>query len=380
MVFLYDEIMFLTIVVFIIILSVLVLVHELGHFLVAKKLGVKVEEFGVGFPPRVYGKKIGETLYSINMLPIGGFVKLYGEDSAGGGKVGKVKSAKSVKGVLKRAFFARPAWQRASIVVAGVVMNYLLATAIITYLFITVGLPVQGSHVIVVGVTKDSPASMANFHVGDMLLKVNGKNIQTPTDVISATQKSLGKQILIHMRTKNNVIRDVAITPRIHAPTGQGPMGVAISTDVKTIKYTWYEAPFFASVEALKECWLIIQGIWTTLTELIITRKVPQGVAGPVGIAQLTGQFVKIGPDAVLSLVSLLSLNLAVLNVLPIPALDGGRLFFILIEGVIRRKVNSEWEAYAHNVGMLLLLALIALITLHDIIRLISGQPILPKM
>lgn len=372
--------MILTVIVFILILSVLVLVHELGHFLTAKKLGVKVEEFGIGFPPRVAGKKIGETLYSINLLPIGGFVKLYGEDEAGGGKVGKVKSAKSMRGDIKRAFFARPVWQRGAIVIAGVVMNFLLASVIITFLFATVGVPVAGNHVIVVSVIDNSPASRAGLRAHDTIISVNDVTVKAPADVIKVTQKNLGEQMHLVVKGNDMKLRDVFLTPRIHSPANQGPMGVAISADVKTIKYVWYEAPFYAFAESLRECGLIIQGIWMTLSQLIIQRKVPQGVAGPVGIAQLTGQFVKIGPDAVLSLVSLLSLNLAVLNVLPIPALDGGRLFFILIEGVTRRKVNSDWEAYAHNIGMLVLLGLIALITLHDILRLIQGQPILPKM
>src|SRR3990167_7635977 len=139
--------MLLTILVFIIILSVLVLVHELGHFLVAKKLGIKVEEFGFGFPPRVFGIRRGETLYSINLLPIGGFVKLYGEDEAGRGSL-KTTNYK-LKTDLSRAFFARPIWQRALVVVAGVLMNFILAVVIISYLYTAQGVPSLGDKVIV---------------------------------------------------------------------------------------------------------------------------------------------------------------------------------------------------------------------------------------
>src|SRR3990167_9711363 len=148
--------MLITILVFIIILSVLVLIHELGHFFVAKKFGIKVEEFGFGFPPRVWGKRIGETLYSINALPIGGFVKLYGEDEAGGGKI-QIKNQKSNLKDINRAFFAKPIYQRVIVVVAGVTMNFLLAFAIITYLLTFEGVPTDGGDVLITDVAKNSP-------------------------------------------------------------------------------------------------------------------------------------------------------------------------------------------------------------------------------
>lgn len=371
--------MVVTILVFLLILSVLVLVHELGHYLVAKKLGVKVEEFGFGFPPRVWGKKIGETVYSINLLPIGGFVKLYGEDDAGGGKLGSVaEEALTNKKDIKRAFFARPVWQRASIVVAGVVMNFLLAFVILTYLFAFRGVSTPGQDVQIVGVAPHSPAEAVGLRSGEIVKSIDGKKITSPNELISYTKSHLGKELtLVVMR--DNKTQTIKITPRVHYPADQGAMGVAIANTVITKKYPLYEAPFIGFKESFKDTWMIGQGLWTTVTTVAVQRQVPQGLAGPVGIAQLTGEFIKIGPDAVLSLVSLLSLNLAVLNILPIPALDGGRFFFILIEAVTRRKVNPVVEGYAHAVGMVFLLVLIALITLHDVIRVVTGQPLLPK-
>ncbi len=371
--------MLLTIIAFILVLSILVLVHEFGHFITAKLMGVKVEEFGFGFPPRVLGKKYGETVYSVNLLPIGGFVKLYGEDDAGGGKVSIKKKEASMK-YNKRAFFARPVWQRAVMVAAGVVMNFILATAIISYLFTTVGVAEQTNKVLVVGVVKGAPAERAGLKNGDQIESVNGKIVKTPNDIISITRQNLGKEMSLMVKDKKGNVKNVLVTPRVNYPKDQGAMGIAISQDVIVTKYAWYKAPFYAVIEAVKECWMILVGIGMTIGQLIVTRQVPQGVAGPVGIAQLTGQFVRIGPNAVLSLISLLSLNLAVLNVLPIPALDGGRLFFILLEGLTGKKIRADWEAQAHNIGMIVLLILIALITLHDILRLISGQPLLPKM
>lgn len=373
--------MLITILVFILILSVLVLIHEAGHYFVAKKLGVKVEEFGFGFPPRIWGKKIGETLYSINLLPIGGFVKLFGEDAAGGGSVGTVdeKALKAKGKDLERAFFHRPVWQRASIVVAGVVMNFLLALVIITYLFTFQGVGVPGNHVLVVGIAKNSPAEKAGLVNGDQIISINGQTVTTPDQVIQITKAHLGQKLVVVIKTQKGKSQTLHLTPRTKYPASEGAMGVAISTDIVLKKYPFYIAPWIGLKETMYDTVLILQGLWTTVNQVAVKRTVPPDLAGPVGIAQLTGQFIQIGPNAVISLVSLLSLNLAILNILPIPALDGGRLFFILIEGVTRRKVSPKIEGYAHAVGMIILLVLIVLITFHDIFRLFSGQSLLPK-
>ncbi len=371
--------MILTIIVFVLMLSVLVLIHEAGHYLVAKKLGVKVEEFGFGFPPRIYGKKIGETLYSINLLPIGGFVKLYGEDEAGGGKLGSVKSsALKAKGKdLKRAFFARPAWQRASIVIAGVVMNFLLAIVLISYLFAVQGVPVPSQHVIVQSVSPGSPADQAGLKQDDAILSVNGSVVSNSQQLISITKAHLGETLTLQIEDTNQQVHNIRITPRIRYPKNEGAMGVAIA-NLMTKRYTWYQAPFVGTLESFNDSWKIIQGLGDAIFQAATQRTVPKGLAGPVGIAQLTGETVQFGFNAVLSLVSLLSLNLAVLNILPIPALDGGRLFFILFEAITQKKVNPRIEGYTHAVGMALLLMLILFLTFHDLIRLFTHQPLLP--
>ncbi len=370
--------MMVTILVFLLILTVLVLIHEAGHFFVAKKLGIKVEEFGFGLPPRAFGIKKGETVYSINWLPIGGFVKLYGEDAAGGGKV-QTKDQRPKTKDLSRAFFARPVWQRALVVVAGVVMNFLLAVLILTYFFGISGVQAPGNNVFITEIVKDSPAQKAGLKTGDQIVSINGEKITSPTQLVSTTKQHLGEKLKLTILQKNKIEKNIEITPRKTYPSSQGPIGVGISSDIITKKYPLYQAPFVGILEALKYSWLILSGLIGVVSQLILHAQVPKGVAGPVGIAQLTGQFVAVGPLAVLSFVSLLSLNLAILNILPIPALDGGRLFFILIEGVTGRKVPQRFESYAHAIGMAFLLALIAVITLSDIIRFISGQPILPK-
>lgn len=367
----------LTIVVFLAILSILVLVHELGHFFVAKFFKIKVEEFGFGFPPKVWSRKIGETVYSLNLLPIGGFVKLYGEDEAGGGKIGT--GAKVTKN-LDRAFFAKPIWQRLLVVVAGVFMNFVLAVIIISFIFATVGAPTPSEEVIITQISKNSPAEKAGLKPGEVIESINGREINKSSDLVSATKESLGKSIKLEVKDSSSKVRLVEVTPRVKYPADQGPMGVSIGQKVEVEKYSWYEAPIAGTKEAVKTSILIVAGVGSVISEIFKTGSVPQGVAGPVGIAQLTGEFVHTGIYAVLSFLALLSLNLAILNVLPIPALDGGRLFFILIEAVTRRKVPAKFESYAHAIGIALLLALIALITIHDVSRLVTGQPILPEI
>lgn len=367
----------MTILVFLIILTVLVLIHELGHFFVAKKFNIKVEEFGVGLPPRAWGKKIGETIYSINWLPIGGFVKLYGEDEAGGGKL-KVKSSKLKVGNRNRAFFARPWWQRFLVGFAGVFMNFVLAVAIFSFLFAAVGSGVPKDEVLISQVVAGSPAEEAGLKEGDIIERIGNTKITSTNQLVSETRKYLGKEIILLVKSDSEV-RFVEVTPRSDFPKGEGPLGIAIAQNFEIKKYSLLEAPVAGTNEAFKVAGLIVTGLGGVVYQLFTTGAVPKDVAGPVGIAQLTGQFVQVGPFAVLSFVALLSINLAILNILPIPALDGGRLLFILIEAVTGRKVNQRFESLAHAVGMALLLALIALITLHDVSRLISGQPLIPK-
>lgn len=370
--------MLVTILVFLLILSILVLVHEAGHFFVAKFFKIKVEEFGFGLPPRVFGKKFGETIYSINWLPIGGFVKLYGEDEAGSGSVSNKPQKVSEKDKDK-AFFSKPAWQRALVVFAGVFMNFVLAVLIISFLFSVVGVPVPNEKVVVTALVNGAPAQKSGLRVGDRVETINGIKIISSEQLVNITKEHVGEKLVLNVKTKDSKTKTVELIPRKEYPKGEGPMGVAISQDVSIKKYPWYQAPFVGTKEALKQTWMIASGLSTLVFQLVTKGAVPSDVAGPVGIAQLTGRVVRIGPFAVLSLISLLSLNLAIINILPIPALDGGRLSFILFEAVTRKKVNPKFEGYAHTIGMAILLGLIALITLHDLFRLFTGQSILPK-
>lgn len=364
----------LTILIFFLILSVLVLAHELGHFLMAKIFGIYVEEFGFGLPPKIIGKKIGETTYSINALPIGGFVKLLGEEETDDIDK-KIRNEK----LENRTFYKRAKWQRAVVLTAGVVMNFLLAFVVISFIF-TQGVFIQTDRVHIDKVIKNTPAFEAGIREGDIILTVNGKKIKTGEDLILLTKNNLGKEVKLDIERnskegqKENLV--LTIVPRKEYPKDQGPMGVAIS-NLEERKYPWYLAPIYGMKEAIFMCVAMFKGLFLVLWNLVTFKELPKDVAGPVGIAQITGEAVKFGWMAVLQLLGLLSLNLAVINILPIPALDGGRLLFVVLESIIGRKVKAKVENAAHQVGMAFLLGLILLVTINDIMRVIRQSGII---
>lgn len=372
--------MLLTIVSFLLILTVLVLIHELGHFLTAKFFKVKVEEFGFGFPltKAIFSKKIGETTYSFYPALIGGFVKLYGEDEAGGGKV-SLKEQKISSKNIQRAFFARPIWQRFFIIFAGVFMNFVLATTILTYLVGTQGVATAGKNVIVAEVIKNTPAEKAGLVKGDIILSVEGKALTSPTDLISYSKTHLGKEIKLQVKTPQNEVKTILVTPRVHYPSNEGAMGIAVGANIVIVRYPWYMWPFVGLKEAFQQSWMIFTGLGQLLAQLFTKGQIPQDLAGPIGIAQISGQIVQMGMTVVLSMVALLSLNLAILNALPIPALDGGRMFFLFIELIIGRKVSPKIENYANMIGMILILILFVFISFHDIARWATGGSLLPR-
>jgi len=360
--------MILTLIIAFASLIALMVIHEFGHFIIAKKFGVRVDEFGIGYPPRIFGKKIGETIYSINLIPLGAFVRIYGEE----GGVDDYRSFMSLK-----------IWKRVLIILGGVAAFWLASIILFSVVFaLGADIPVgdqtldgsANAKIKIVSVAADSPAFSAGLKTGDTIL-----NIDKISDFQKFSSDNKGKEISLTIERQGKTF-DVSLTPRISFPENQGPVGVSLERIASLIKkYPWYQAPFLGTKEALYISWMIVSGIAMILYQLVFFGVSPQGVAGPVGIAELTGQFVQVGPYAVLSFVSLLSLNLAILNILPFPALDGGRLFFIILEVVFRRKVNQKIEGYAHAIGMAILLSLIALITIHDLIRLFTGQPLLPR-
>ena len=358
----------MSIIVFIIILGILVLVHEFGHFIAAKKNGVRVEEFGFGFPPRVFSKKVGETIYSINLFPIGGFVKLFGEEYH------EIKTTGNQKPVVKdqsRAFVYKKPWQKASIIIAGVIGNFLLGWLVISFLF-TQGVPTPINKVQVEKVQPGSPAGVAGLRAKDFVVELqkDGKkySLTSPNDLTLLTQKFLGQKVTLLVERGGGKFT-VELVPRIDPPKGQGPLGVVITSPFIEKKYPWYQAPFYGLIEAFNITRKIVTELGKVLIQLVTLQKPKVDVAGPIGIAQYTGQAIKFGKNAVLELLALLSLNLAVINIFPFPALDGGRLVFVIYEWVTKKRVNQTFERYLNVVGFGLLLTLAALVTINDLIK-----------
>ncbi len=372
--------MLVTAIAFIVILTILVMVHELGHFITALLFGMKVEEIGFGFPPRAWSIKRRGIVYSINWFPIGGFVKLYGEDDAGGGKMTLTVAPGSSGDPItdSKMFVHWPAWKRFTVIVAGVVMNFILAVVLISYLFSTTGVAVPTENIKILEVTHNSPAAAGGLKKGDQVVLINNKRITDSGQFVTLAHQNEGVPMRLEIKRDNRVF-NLTLTPRKTFPKNDGPLGVAI-TNVELKKYSWYTAPFYGTIEAVKFSYMIFAGLVDVVTSLAVHHTAPAGVAGPLGVAELTGQVVSYGFTATLWFVALLSLNLGVVNVLPIPALDGGRLFFIVIEMVTRRKVSPKYESMAHAIGFAVLIGLIFIITLFDIFRILSGQSLIPKM
>ncbi|MBP9690885.1 site-2 protease family protein [Candidatus Woesebacteria bacterium] len=356
----------ITALTFIAILVLLVLIHEFGHYYAAKKNGVYVEEFGFGFPPRLIGKKIGETLYSFNAIPLGGFVKLFGEEYH---ENIKLKDERKIS--KDRAFVNKKPWQKTIIIVAGVVMNFLLGWILLTYLLIA-GIP-QPAGVAISEVQSGSPASAVGLKSGDKLISLEhaGKKtkINLSTDLVSASSKYAGDPISLTI-SRNNELQMVTLIPRKDPPQGQGSLGVVITQLVETKKYPWYTAPFHGFVQAADMTRMIAVEI-VKIPMSFISKSAPSvEFSGPVGIAKIVGEARQYGLNALLQITAVLSLNLAVINILPFPALDGGRLVFIIYEWVTGKKSNQNLEKYMNLIGIILLLGMSLVITVMDIQKL----------
>jgi regulator of sigma E protease len=352
-----------SILIFFLVLSVLVLVHEFGHYFVAKKSGVWVEEFGLGLPPRAWGKKIGDTLYSLNWLPFGGFVKLHGEDSSETGHLHK-----------EVAFSHKSKRARAMIVTAGVVMNFLLAVVLFAVGYTFSGFPRETTNVKVVEVAKDSPASNAALQVGDIVRTVNGEPATSNDGFVALVEKHKGEDVDFGIE-RDGQMMDIHATPRKDHPSNEGSLGVVISATETYFPPIW-QRPFMGIYYGFKDAYfwgkIVLQGFGKIFTDLA-GGTVPKDIAGPVGIYALTTQAASFGILPLLNFMGILSVNLAILNIMPLPALDGGRLLFILIEGVMGKKVVPKFEALVHTVGMVVLLLLLFAITAYDIRRLIEA-------
>jgi len=357
-------------IIFFVALSVLVFFHELGHFVMARKTGVRVDEFGIGLPPRLFGKKVGETIYSVNALPIGGFCKLYGEDpptaSQSGGQVqSKYKD---------RSFYFKKPWQKSLILVGGVTMNLILAIIIFTGVFYKTGIPVELDKVIIEEVAEGSPASEVGLIKNDVILEVNGETVKTSQELIEKASQHKGGEVDLLVEKQDKSKEKVMVAVRENPPEGEGSMGVVISS-TKIEKFPIWQA-YKGVWQGFKEAYfwgrVILDGLGKMIAG-VFSGQVPKDVAGPVGMYQVTASVRKdTGMLGVMHFFGIISVNLAVVNLLPFPALDGGRLVFVLVEKISGKKIDEKFEATANAVGMSILLGLLLLVTVGDVVRLLK--------
>jgi regulator of sigma E protease len=338
----------------------LVVLHELGHFLAAKKFGVKVEEFGIGLPPRLFGKRVGETLYSLNLLPLGAFVKLTGEEGQSSDP---------------RSFGAKSLLQRAIIVGAGVVAFWVISFLIFAGLALTTGIPagisdettegVVNPYVRVLAIAPASPAKEAGLLPGDTV-----QDFEKVGELQSFINQHKGEQIVLSIVRSGQAL-SVPVTPRVDPPAGEGPLGIQL---VRTgnIQYPWYKAPVVAFQRTIGLTVDIVQGLLGTLAGVFSGSGLPEGVGvvGPIGIVDLLKNSFAFGISHFLSFLATLSIYLAIFNALPIPAVDGGRLLFLGLEGLRRKPLGERIEQRVNGVFFLLLITFMIWVTIKDITRL----------
>jgi regulator of sigma E protease len=347
----------LTIVIFIAMLAVLILSHEFGHFIVAKRSDVKVEEFGIGFPPKLASIKRGETVYSLNLIPLGGFVKLLGEEDP----------------TEPRSFASKSIGTRALILATGSLMNLVLPIILFSTAFM-IPQNVLMEQVQVQQVTSGSPAAEAGIEQGDTILAINGHKINNRGDLDYYVQLSLGSETTLLLNKATDGEQEVTLVPRWKPPEGEEALGIEVTAaeGSKQIVRQSY-SPWTSTALGTQRCVEILILFRNTIRSWIIGATTPQ-VAGPVGIYQMTSQVAEAGLIPLIVFTALISLNLGIINLLPLPALDGGRLVFLLVELARRgKRVSTRVEHLVNTIGFAVLILIMCVVTYFDIARIIGG-------
>jgi len=377
--------MLISILIFIAILSILVLIHEFGHFYTAKKFGVWVEEFGWGIPPRAWGKKFGDTLYSINWLPFGGFVKLYGEDTTEHTALTNPKS-----------FMSKPVWARSVIVLAGIFMNLVLGVTLYYILLSTNNFQSEPlmmlkeykfkfgdtqSRQVVTNLAKDFPAEKAGVIPGDLVLRFkessaqNWVNITQSSQLINILKDKEGISVDVDFKNvTTGETKIVTLTPQFDEKLGRSLIGVGLGDSV----ILTYQKPNQKLFAGFMHSYNVIDYTFSIFGDLIQSsvkqksfKPLGSSVSGPVGIYSVVDQIVETSGAKVFrnlaDITALLSLSLAIMNILPLPALDGGRFIFFAWEGITKKPVSQKIESTIHQVGFLILIGLLILITFKDV-------------
>jgi len=357
----------LSIIVFIVILFLIVLVHEWGHFKAARKFGIRVDEFGFGFPPKIFGKKIGETEYSLNWIPLGGFVKIFGESREGEGE--------------PDSFVSKPIWQRMIVILGGVFMNWVLAAVLLTIGF-WYGLPQEVTDanidrardvsIAITHVAPGSPAEEAGIKIGDSLVSLsyanNTSQVLEVEDVSAFINTSAGEEEVQVGIKRGEEVLNLSMLPEEPNEDGKRIIGVGLAK-LGIVSSTWYQAPWDGTKAAWTMTTIFVGAFYDLLKNLILTGSAGADLAGPVGIGVMTYQFTQLGLSYLIQFAAILSLNLAIINILPIPALDGGRFLFLIIEAIKGSPVSKKMEATFQTAGIFLLISLMIFVTIKDVAR-----------
>jgi len=333
----------------IIVLGVLITVHELGHFLVAKSVGIKVHEFSIGMGPLIFQTTRGETKYSLRALPIGGFNRMAGEQP---------EDEDDPRGFDKKSVGARMA-----VISAGSIMNFLLGVVFFVIVFMLMGVPTQEP--IIGKVLPDGPAAAAGIEAGDKIVTIDGQEVQTWTEVVNLIHQAPGQELELVVERKAPTRITVRVTPNLDEASGVGLIG---------IEQGFQKAGFFESIAlGFRQAVTLVVLVLQFLVQMI-TGAAPADVAGPVGIVQMVGQAASFGLANLLSFAGMLTVQLGLFNLLPVPALDGSRMVFLAAEGIRGRKIDPEKENFVHMIGFALLMGLMLLVTYQDILRLFQGS------
>ena len=352
-------------------LIALMVIHEFGHFIIAKKFGVRVDEFGIGYPPRIFGKKIGETIYSINWLPLGAFVRIYGEE----GGIDDLRSFVNLK-----------IWQRVLIVIGGVAAFWVAAIIIFSIVFaIGTDLPVSDAdvqglvnpQVKIVSVSQNSPASQVGIKITDAITDIKVDGVDNKINKVSEFQKitgdNKGKEITLTIN-RNGKNFDVSLTPRVNPPAGDGAVGVGLERMATLIKKSsWYMAPVQGLIYTWQTTVNACVGLYSVFANLLTGRGAPQGAsfAGPIGITVFLANAATYGAGFFLYFIGIIAVFVALFNLFPIPALDGGKLIFLIIEKIKGKPVSVKIEQGITMTFFIILITLSLFITVRfDIPRL----------
>ncbi|MEP7003513.1 MAG: M50 family metallopeptidase [Chloroflexota bacterium] len=354
-----------TLIVFLATFTLIVAIHEFGHFAAARLLGMKVLEFAFGFPPRLAGIRHGEIEYTINWIPFGGFVRILGQDDF---------SIKQEGMGDPRAFTSRPWWAQAIVLAAGVFMNFVLAVVILTAAYMVGGATAPTGDVRVFDVRPNSPAAVAGVQPGDVVVDVDGTAIHTSRAMVTISTRAAtkGQELTIDLLRGDKPLAVKAV-PRAEPPPGEGPLGIQLE-EVQVPVSLGLPQAFGQATKLIGD---VVGQIVALPGQLLSQRAAPPGgapvVGGPIEIFRVTGQVAAQGLPAVLLLIGVLSVNLGVINIIPFPGLDGGRLFFVLLGAITRRRLSPQVEAAIHAVGFVLLIGLLIIVSIGDVRRAAGG-------